>query len=109
MHYADFAEDEVSFKLDALVDLGPVMLTMPSYSERGSTAGHQGVRRQQMEDDWPESREAGESKRNYGSTMCVGNVADNDNRLANSTRKNILQTRCEMETVNEQTNRSQRT
>ena len=62
MHYAEFAEDEVSHfvRLSIPCIINPDALT--PHSERGTTRCHQGIRTKQMEGHWTESRQTRQGK-----------------------------------------------
>ena len=57
MHYAEFAEDEVSHFVRLSIPCIIIPDQLTHYSERGTTCCHQGIRTKQMEGYWTESRQ----------------------------------------------------
>ena len=64
MHYAEFAEDEVSnfVRLTAEPWARGLFVWLTGATERGAAASDQRLRKQQVESHWPEGGQAGQGK-----------------------------------------------
>lgn len=60
MHYAEFAEDEVSsfVRLTAMFWTVTIPFQLTIATERSFAAGHQGIREQQVEGNWAKGGQA---------------------------------------------------